>query len=85
MDMQSSKANSESNHYARWIGVALAVVVSALLGGCGTSTLPAAPTLPASWAAAPPAPTTTPPTAPAYWPTAGWRTSTPEEQGIDSA
>jgi CubicO group peptidase (beta-lactamase class C family) len=35
-----------------------------------------------------PTPTSVPPTAapsgPQYWPTGGWRTSTPEEQGIDS-
>jgi len=33
-----------------------------------------------------PTPTVTPPvTQTTYWPTTGWRTSTPEEQGIDSA
>jgi CubicO group peptidase (beta-lactamase class C family) len=53
------------------------IVLAALLAGC------AAP------AVAPmPAPTLTPvaaaPSAPAYWPTNGWRTTTPEEQGMDS-
>src|SRR5262245_14826610 len=32
-----------------------------------------------------PTPTYTPASvSPAYWPTTGWRTSTPEEQGVDS-
>ncbi len=53
------------------------IVLAALIAGC------AAP------AAVPsPAPTLTPGVtaspAPAYWPTEGWRTSTPEEQGMDS-
>ncbi len=66
--------------------------------GSPTPTAPAAvPTLTApvavsTWTPVPAAPTLTAPAAaptltPApgvYWPTAGWRTSTPEEQGMDS-
>lgn len=53
-----------------------------LLGACTSQPAPATPS--------PPPPTATPvlptvtPNSPDYWPTAGWRTSTPEEQGIDS-
>ena len=45
-------------------------IVVALAVGCASAT----PTL---------APTPTPEST-AYWPTEGWRTSTPEEQGMDS-
>lgn len=59
----------------------LGAMVAALLPGCGgdqAQPLPTA-TLPEPTATATPAPPT-----PDYWPTNGWRTSTPEEQGIDS-
>lgn len=59
----------------------LALILSIAAGGCGSPGVAPVPT-PA------PAPSSAPPTlrlvAPDYWPTAGWRTSTPEEQGVDS-
>jgi hypothetical protein len=54
----------------------LSILLVFLLGACASQ----APT-------APPAPTPTvaaPPIASDYWPTEGWRTTTPEEQGMDS-
>jgi CubicO group peptidase (beta-lactamase class C family) len=66
--------------------------VPAAVEPAGAPTPAVAPTL-APTSAAEAAPTTAPTTAPtpvpaaaagAYWPTEGWRTSTPEEQGMDS-
>jgi CubicO group peptidase (beta-lactamase class C family) len=71
----------------RWRGlvVCLAVVMTAVLPGCGTANQgKSGPT------AVPPTAIPTPTTgarfagAPDYWPTTDWRTSTPEEQGVDS-
>jgi CubicO group peptidase (beta-lactamase class C family) len=63
----------------KWTAVlpAVALVVSAVLSACGA----AAPT------PTPPPPPTPTPGFPGevYWPTTEWRTTTPEEQGIDSA
>lgn len=53
-----------------------------LLGACTSQPAPATP-FPPPPTATPVLPTVTP-NSPDYWPTAGWRTSTPEEQGIDS-
>jgi len=76
--------------------IAFLVVVPLIVVGCGSDTASAptatpqpAPvptgTISASTATPkPPMPTATP-EGPAYWPTTAWRTSTPEEQGIDSA
>lgn len=58
----------------------LALLLPVVLPGCGGAGAQPTPT-----PTLPPAPTATPtPSAPAYWPTGGWRTSSPEEQGIDS-
>ena len=60
--------------------LALLCLLSVVLGGCVP--IPA-PVVPADALAA--APTAVPATGGgAYWPTNGWRTSTPEEQGMDS-
>ena len=52
----------------------LLCVLAAILSGCQTqpATRPSATAQPAS-------------AAPSYWPTAGWRTSSPAEQGMDAA
>ena len=75
-----------TNHLTR-LGLVLALFV-VILSAC-SQTAPATPT--ATQAPEPtPSPTATPipptptPIEPDYWPTAGWRTSTPEEQGLDS-
>lgn len=86
-------ARRQRGHNSAWrrLILILAIVASALLGSCGTSDLSLAPvsaTLkpsPAAATATLPAPAATQPTAPAYWPTHDWRSSTPEEQGVDSA
>ena len=52
------------------------VVVPMIATGCGSDTV-SAPT-------ATPVPTQTAAAQPAYWPTTGWRTSTPEQQGVNS-
>ena len=60
----------------------LAVILSAC--GLDPTTAPTQipePTLPPEATPVPPTPA---PVDSEYWPTAGWRTSTPEEQGIDS-
>ena len=54
--------------------ITLLLILSAILVGCSASQ-------PAVVTSAIPALTSTPS---AYWPTQGWRTSTPEEQGMDS-
>jgi len=59
-----------------WL-LAVALVVSGALSACGAAGPTPTPT-------APPTPTPGFPGA-VYWPTTEWRTSTPEEQGIDSA
>lgn len=66
----------------------LACVFAGLIGGCATS----APTpISVRTPASPATPTHTPipaqafsPKAPSYWPTEGWRTSSPERQGMES-
>lgn len=72
-------------HASRWGGRALTLVlwVAALLAGCGTPNLPAPAT--GETAAATPDAVAMRPAAPAYWPTHGWKTATPEQQGLDSA
>ena len=68
----------------------LSIVILLLLGACAGQTAPATPTPPPPTATQAPSPTVTsvPPTSvttqPDYWPTTGWRASTPEEQGMDS-
>jgi CubicO group peptidase (beta-lactamase class C family) len=62
----------------------LSILLVLLLGACTSQTPTASPPT-----ATPVPPTPTPTVAPApierdYWPTDGWRTSTPEEQGMDS-
>ncbi|MEO8285227.1 MAG: serine hydrolase [Chloroflexota bacterium] len=62
----------------------LALILPGALSGCGGTVQTLAP--PATPTPAPPAtavPTLTPDLA--YWPTDSWRTSTPEEQGVNSA
>jgi CubicO group peptidase (beta-lactamase class C family) len=70
--------------------IVVGLVVLSLIAGCRTArptptsppptaTLPAASLLPSS--TPPPAAT---PAARDYWPTQGWRTSTPEQQGMDA-
>jgi CubicO group peptidase (beta-lactamase class C family) len=68
----------------------LSCLLLLLLGACTSLTAPAtlspppptATPVPPTAVATPTAATT--PFAPDYWPTEGWRTSTPEEQGMDS-
>jgi CubicO group peptidase (beta-lactamase class C family) len=74
--------------------IAVLCVVSVVMAGCVSIPATVAPAEAPTVAAIPtPAPTSTPSTAPtaassaaagAYCPTAGWRISTPEEQGMDS-
>ena len=54
--------------------LALLGVLSVIVAGCSSSPVTVVPSTV-------PAPTSTPSP---YWPTEGWRTSTPEEQGMDS-
>lgn len=65
---------------------ALSILLVVLLGACANPTPTPSPP-PATATPVPPTPTPTEAPAPIgfdYWPTEGWRTSTPEEQGIDS-
>ena len=70
--------------------LALLCILSVIVAGCVAVPATVAPSdAPASASAPTPAPTTAPTAVPsattsAYWPTNGWRTSTPEEQGMDS-
>ena len=57
-------------------GCALSILLVVLLGACVSHTPTPSPTPSLAVAA--------PPIAPDYWPTEGWRTTTPEEQGMDS-
>jgi CubicO group peptidase (beta-lactamase class C family) len=66
------------NEMGRKLGIALTVIT--FLAGC--SPVSPAPTLPA---ATPAAVTPAGAVAAAYWPTSGWLSTTPEEQGMDSA
>jgi CubicO group peptidase (beta-lactamase class C family) len=81
---QHSQAGTGLSKRARlWVALIMGMII--IVPGCGGTTAAPTPT-----AAPPPtatkAPTSTPlQSSPAYWPTNGWRTSTPEEQGIDSA
>lgn len=64
----------------------LSILLVVLLGACTSQTPTPSPPPPT---ATPVPPTPTPTVAPTpierdYWPTEGWRTSTPEEQGLDS-
>ena len=64
----------------------LSILLVLVLGACASQTPNASPPPPT---ATPIQPTPTPTVAPTpierdYWPTDGWRTSTPEEQGMDS-
>ena len=54
--------------------LALLGILSVIVAGCSSSPVTVVPSTV-------PAPTSTPSP---YWPTEGWRTSTPEEQGMDS-
>ena len=66
-----------ANRTAKW-ALYLVVCVTALVAGCGSGT---------PNATAPPGPfpaSDLPPEPSDYWPTGGWRTSPPEEQGVDS-
>jgi CubicO group peptidase (beta-lactamase class C family) len=58
----------------------LSVLLVLLLGACASQTPNASPPPPT----ATPVPPTPAPVERDYWPTDGWRTSTPEEQGMDS-
>ncbi len=71
----------------RLVSLVLALaLLTVILSACGPAAAPTATPVPEP--SPPPTATPVPPTpAPSeseYWPTAGWRTSTPEEQGIDS-
>ncbi|HEX2910778.1 MAG TPA: serine hydrolase [Chloroflexia bacterium] len=55
------------------------MVMTFMLAGCGDATPGATATLPSTTAT-----TSSGAFLPQYWPTTGWRTSTPEEQGVDS-
>jgi CubicO group peptidase (beta-lactamase class C family) len=68
------------NEIHRKLGIAFILI--AFLAGC----TPASPTpliVPTPLVAPTPLPSPTP-APPAYWPTTGWRSATPEEQGMDS-
>src|SRR6476619_4550000 len=74
--------------FARWASalMPLALLLSGVLSACGAEVPTLTPTIPTIPPTATTALTPTPAfTEPAYWPTTGWRTSTPEEQGVDSA
>jgi len=70
--------------------LALLCILGIMIAGCAPIPAAVAPAdAPASAATSTPAPTTAPTAVPsattsAYWPTNGWRTSTPEEQGMDA-
>jgi CubicO group peptidase (beta-lactamase class C family) len=64
-----NKLTRQSIHLAVLLGL-----LSSILAGCASSPTPAAPTQLPVLA----------PAAVDYWPTAGWRTSTPAEQGMDA-
>lgn len=70
--------------------LALLCILGIMTAGCVPIPATVAPAdAPASAATSTPAPTTAPTAVPsattsAYWPTNGWRTSTPEEQGMDA-
>jgi len=66
----------------------LSILLVLLLGACASQTPNASPPPPTA-TPVPPTAIATPTDAPSpierdYWPTEGWRTSTPEEQGLDS-
>ena len=65
----------------RWRGVLAGVMIllMAVLPGCGTPQTASSLSTPAATASVPPREVE-----PDYWPTNEWRTSTPEEQGVDS-
>ncbi len=74
--------------FAKWASalMPLALLLSGVLSACGAEEPTLTPTLPPVPPTATTALTPTPAfTEPAYWPTGAWRTSTPEEQGVDSA
>jgi CubicO group peptidase (beta-lactamase class C family) len=76
----SEKARISNRHRIR-----LSILLVLLLSACTGQTAPATPTPPAPTPTAAANPTVAPtPFEPDYWPTEGWRTSTPEEQGMDS-
>jgi len=60
----------------------LLFLMALLLGACTSQPAPATPSPPPPTAT--PDPPTVTPNGSDYWPTEGWRTSTPEEQGVDS-
>ena len=73
---------------AKWASALtpLALLLSGVLSACGAEAPTVTPTLPPVIPTPTIASTAIPPfTEPAYWPTGEWRTSTPEEQGVDSA
>ena len=69
------------NRPARFL--ALLCILSVVVAGCVAIPATVVPSEAPASAAAPAAPVPTAAAAP-YWPTEGWRTSTPEEQGMDS-
>lgn len=74
---------------AKSIGPVLSIVLVLMLGACTSQTSTPSPP-PPMITPVPPTAVATPTVAPTsigpdYWPTEGWRTSTPEEQGMDSA
>lgn len=67
---------------ALWLTIVIAFLIL-LIAGCGGAQLDSTHTIvPAKPTSTKVTPSTDVPTA--YWPTKGWRTSTPEEQGMDS-
>jgi CubicO group peptidase (beta-lactamase class C family) len=72
-----------------WYLLSVLVLLAGMFAGCSSPTLTPTPeaVVPATDTPVPaadtPVPVSTPESSP-YWPTDGWRTSTPEEQGINS-
>jgi CubicO group peptidase (beta-lactamase class C family) len=79
---------SEKEKLTRMYSSAIYVLLVLFLAACNSQTTTPIPTRP-TVTPVPPTVVATPTAAPApigpdYWPTDGWRTSTPEEQGMDS-
>ena len=84
----STSHKGATRRSAKWASalMPLALLLSGLLSACSAEVPTLTPTIPPVPPTATTALTPTPAfTEPAYWPTTGWRTSTPEEQGVDSA
>ena len=71
----------------KWISwlLMLALFAPGILSGCGQAAQPPTPTVPPTTTRPEPTPSRPASSEPAYRPTGGWRSSTPEEQGVDFA